>query len=543
MLRAGSAYGPGWLTDGNLASNFTVSSITGYPLAGGGTTATVTLNNTSTGFLNGDCVHIDGAAQTEYNGDFVIAGVTVNSGAGTTTFTYTLTGSPSSPATPLAGQSLTAGKDSEFQTLESGATATWSASSLASASYTVYAHLNLYDGDNNLRGDMDSAAQYVVTNGTTATTVLVNQNQVPATLSVTSLTYNNTTGLVTAAAGNALSAGSIVHISGATPSQYDGPFVVQSATTSSFTYTLAAGLNLSAAIGAVTAGLNDVWISLGSYTMSGAVSVQLTRTAAAAPSEWTVADSMKLVSSQQTTLLGVPTFNSYSIQHPMATLAPGGYAVVVSNYAAFDERYHVAANNIPVLGVYSGHLNNGGDTVDIYQIGNRDDGSVAALNGYVPRYRVDHVNYQDASPWPIEPDGNGPALIRIHTADYGNDAINWEASNAGGTPGQVNVAIDKSAPSIPANLAGHGLLSPTSRSASPGTPLPIRKAMSTTTSCIATAVPSALRRRHDHKRTLLGHNDLGRNELHLCSDGHQPRRIRECPVREHRHRPAFDGLE
>ena len=41
---------------------------------------------------------------------------------------------------------------------------------------------------------------------------------------------------------NSLAAGSIVHISGATPSQYDGTFVVQSATSTTFTYALASGL-------------------------------------------------------------------------------------------------------------------------------------------------------------------------------------------------------------------------------------------------------------------------------------------------------------
>ena len=59
----GIGYTPGWLADGSLANDFTVSSITGYPLAGGGTTATVTLATTSTGFQNGDEIHIDGAAQ------------------------------------------------------------------------------------------------------------------------------------------------------------------------------------------------------------------------------------------------------------------------------------------------------------------------------------------------------------------------------------------------------------------------------------------------------------------------------------------------
>ena len=112
----------------------------------------------------------------------------------------------------------------------------------------------------------------------------IDQNQVPTTLTVTSLTYNNASGLVTAAANNAifdnnsLAAGSIVHISGAAQTQYDGTFVVQSATATSFTYALAGGLNLTAATGTITAGLNDVWISLGTYSMSGAVSVELTRT-------------------------------------------------------------------------------------------------------------------------------------------------------------------------------------------------------------------------------------------------------------------------
>ena len=365
---------------------------------------------------------------------------------------------------------LADGLPNEFETLESGAAATWSASSVASASYTVYAHLNLYDGDNNLLTDLDSAAQYAVTIGGVPTTVVVDQTQVPAALSVTNLAYSNASGLVTASANNsllannALAAGSIVHIAGATPSQYDGTFVVQSATSTTFTYTLASGLNLAAATGTITAGLNDVWISLGTYTMSGAVSVQLTRTTAAKPSEWTVAGGMDLVNqtSQQATVLSTPTFSSYSIQHPVATLAAGSYAVLVSNYAAFEERYNPTGTaNILVLGVYSGHLNNGGDTVDIDQIGNRESGSVTAANGYVPFYRVDHVNYQNSSPWPTRPDGDGPALMRIHAADYGNDQADWWASNVGGTPGQANMELDNSAPSIPANVAAQALLSPT----------------------------------------------------------------------------------
>ncbi len=108
------------------AYDFTVSSITGYPLVGGGTTATVVVSNTGyplgAGFTNGEEINISGAAQTQYDGDFTIANVTVNSAAGTTTFTYTVSGSPASPATPIAGQSLAAvlaGGYQEQQTVNS----------------------------------------------------------------------------------------------------------------------------------------------------------------------------------------------------------------------------------------------------------------------------------------------------------------------------------------------------------------------------------------------------------------------------------------
>lgn len=56
-----------------------------------GTTATVTKANH--GLVNGDTVIITGAQQDAYNGEFTVAGATTN------TFTYTVSGSPASPAT------------------------------------------------------------------------------------------------------------------------------------------------------------------------------------------------------------------------------------------------------------------------------------------------------------------------------------------------------------------------------------------------------------------------------------------------------------
>jgi hypothetical protein len=151
--------------------------------------------------------------------------------------------------------------------------------------------------------------------------------------------------------------------------------------------------------------------------------------------------------------LGSPTLRSFATTSGLTTLAPGGYVVLVSNYAAFDQRYHVAANQIPVAGVYSGHLSNGGEMVRLDEIGD-------TYPGYVASYQIDHVNYGTQAPWPSEPDGAGPALIRIHTADYGNDVANWRASNMGGTPGAADLPLDRSAPSIPTNLVGRAMTSP-----------------------------------------------------------------------------------
>ena len=96
-----------YTTDGSdPRTSSTDFSILGITLSG--TTATVTLNGTSTGLVNLEQVYIGGAYQSAYDGMFTIGNVTVNSTAGTTTFTCTVTGSPASPATAVAGESLVA---------------------------------------------------------------------------------------------------------------------------------------------------------------------------------------------------------------------------------------------------------------------------------------------------------------------------------------------------------------------------------------------------------------------------------------------------
>lgn len=272
---------------------------------------------------------------------------------------------------PADGTASITGTGNEVWTLESGATATWTAAGLAAGTYAVYAHYTLYDGDGNRRS-LDDAAQYTITGSAVPTTVTINQN--------------------TAA----------------------GP---------------------------------DGWVSLGSYAFNGNGSVLLTR-GATGPGDWTIGDAVKFVKvGQADVVLGSSVLDSRAIRGT-ATVAPGGYVVLVGNYAAFDARYHVAANNIPVAGVFTGNLDDNGEMLRLYQAG-------AVDLGMVPQYEIDHLSYGDNGAWPTEADGSGAALIRVHTSAYGNDAVNWKASTVGGTPGRVNVSIDRSPPTVPGGLAGH----------------------------------------------------------------------------------------
>lgn len=104
---------------------------------------------------------------------------------------------------------------------------------------------------------------------------------------------------------------------------------------------------------------------------------------------------------------------------------------------AFRARYGTDA---PIVGPYSGLLNNAGETVELW----RPDAPQTAPHpdaGFVPQLLVERVSYSDRAPWPTNADGFGASLQRIVAMQFGNDPVNWKAAaptagstNAGTTP-------------------------------------------------------------------------------------------------------------
>ncbi|MBN1669828.1 MAG: lamin tail domain-containing protein [Kiritimatiellae bacterium] len=113
-------------------------------------------------------------------------------------------------------------------------------------------------------------------------------------------------------------------------------------------------------------------------------------------------------------------------------LAAGEYVLVTeTNETAFRAVDPGVPGGVRVFGPYSGRLGNGGESVKLWRPDAPDPAGV-------PWILVDRVQYDDNSPWPESADGDGPSLERQDPAAYGNDAVNWIAGPAGGTPGEPN---------------------------------------------------------------------------------------------------------
>ena len=102
-------------------------------------------------------------------------------------------------------------------------------------------------------------------------------------------------------------------------------------------------------------------------------------------------------------------------------LESGAYLVLCKDSLAFNDNFPNVSN---FIGEFDFGLNGGGELVRLFD---------------AEELLVDEVNYDDSSPWPLEPDGNGPTLELIHPSLDNELGVNWATSdNNGGTPGMVN---------------------------------------------------------------------------------------------------------
>ncbi|MCK4565343.1 MAG: chitobiase/beta-hexosaminidase C-terminal domain-containing protein [Verrucomicrobia bacterium] len=147
-------------------------------------------------------------------------------------------------------------------------------------------------------------------------------------------------------------------------------------------------------------------------------------------------------------------------------LLPGAHLLLAGDAEAFAERY---GTNIHVAAIYDGKLNNDGESFNLLL-------DTVPLISFI---------YNDKSPWPESPDGDGPSLV-LRTP-YGNpdhnDPLAWRPSAYfGGTPGSDGPAEpdypadpdgDSNANGIP-DLVDYAIDQPLYWSVPPGTGTSVR---------------------------------------------------------------------
>lgn len=109
-----------------------------------------------------------------------------------------------------------------------------------------------------------------------------------------------------------------------------------------------------------------------------------------------------------------------------AILEGGERLVLVRDEEAFRARY---GEGIPIAGVYSGRLSNGGERLELARAGE-------SLLSFI---------YQDEAPWPEAADGAGPSLFLVNPGENPSlgAGTSWKAhARVGGAPGEADYATD-----------------------------------------------------------------------------------------------------
>jgi hypothetical protein len=135
------------------------------------------------------------------------------------------------------------------------------------------------------------------------------------------------------------------------------------------------------------------------------------------------------------------------------SLPAGGFLIVVgfdpaTNAVAltnFRTKYSVSTN-VPIYGPYNGHLNNSGETIELYK---PDSPQIPPHPdvGFVPYVLVESVTYSNAAPWTTNADGTGMSLQRSVAVNYGNEPLNWFACVP--NPGSNTCLIDSDGDGLP----------------------------------------------------------------------------------------------
>ena len=108
------------------------------------------------------------------------------------------------------------------------------------------------------------------------------------------------------------------------------------------------------------------------------------------------------------------TFPAYS------TIGPREYILLVQDTYSFITLFPNVQN---VYGPFDFGLSGSGEEISLYDLSDR---------------LLDRVEYDDVSPWPAEPDGNGPTLELIHPDSSNENASAWGFSSGNGSPGSLN---------------------------------------------------------------------------------------------------------
>jgi hypothetical protein len=124
-----------------------------------------------------------------------------------------------------------------------------------------------------------------------------------------------------------------------------------------------------------------------------------------------------------------------------AIIPTRGFLVVAGDRLGFAAAY---GGSIPVVGEFSGKLDNGGETLQLIKPGATPDQDIV----------VTEVRYDNTAPWPAAADGTGASLQLIDVSQDDNRVANWTAvpTNSGAlarfTPGTFN-SVRANLPSLP----------------------------------------------------------------------------------------------